>query len=353
MNRDCMRYNKLNNKNKQMNNLMKCIKGSPLFLLLFFVVACSSSEDDDDIIGDWTRKSDFAGVARSGAVVFTIGERVFIGTGYDGTDYLKDFYEYDANRNSWFKRADFPGAARNSAVSFTANGKGYVGTGTNGVVRYKDFYEYDPSADTWKQVADFSGSARYGCVALSLNNMGYIGSGYDGNDQSDWWEYNPSANTWAQKANNPRKRSNAFSLVIGEQGYVGGGINNNVYVTDFSLYDPATDAWIKKYALTDENDDDDYDYDYSLQRTYASTFVINGLGYIATGNYSSALTNVWEYNPTADEWTQKTSLEASAREAAVGFAVGNKGYVTTGRSGATRFDDLWELDPSAEQVDNN
>jgi len=66
------------------------------------------------------------------------------------------------------------------------------------------------------------------------------------------------------------------------------------------------------------------------------------------GTFSSITGTVWEYNIGTDRWTQKSTFEGTVRDAAVGFGVGSKGYITTGRNGSTlRFDDLWEFDPTA------
>lgn len=344
------------------------VMSRPLVLLSFLIVllmSCSDSSSSSTLIGDWIRKSDFEGVKRSGAVSFQIGERTFVGTGFDGTYRLKDFWEYDAARNTWYRKADFPGTARNSAVAFSANGKGYVGTGFDGTNRLNDFWEYDADANTWRQVADFLGEYpdearyRYGAVGLSLNNKGYVGSGYGAvaatggaNDLKDWWEYDPTNNVWNRKTSiGGSKRSNAFGFVINGLGYIGGGSNNGSYPTDFWRYNATNDEW---FQLNPLDDADNSDYDYAIQRESASTFVINGFGYLVGGTYSTIVNNVWEYDVTTDLWTQKTSFEGTARDAAVGFSVGSLGYIATGRNGSTlRFDDLWALDPFVEQVDGN
>jgi N-acetylneuraminic acid mutarotase len=336
-----------------------------LFVCAFLLFSSCSDSSSTTLLGDWIRKSDFEGVSRSGAVSFQIGERVFVGTGFDGTYRLKDFWEYDAARNTWYRKADFPGVARNSAVAFSAGGKGYVGTGFDGTNRLNDFWEYDPDANTWRQVADFLGDYpnearyRYGAVSLSLNNKGYVGSGYGSvesnggaNDLKDWWEYDPGTNLWTQKTSiGGSKRSNAFSFVINGVGYLGGGSNNGTYPTDFWSYDATTDNWTALKPLDDPNNTD---YDYAIQRESASTFVINGKGYLCVGTFSSIVGTVWEYDVATDFWTQKTTFEGTARDAAVSFAVGSYGYITTGRNGSTlRFDDLWLFDPTATVVTGN
>ena len=336
------------------------IRISILFVsLLFLFNACSDSTETADLVGDWIRKSDFEGVKRSGAVSFQIGDRTFVGTGFDGTYRLKDFWEYDATRNTWYRKADLPGTARNSAVAFSANDKGYVGTGFDGTNRLNDFWEYDPTNDSWKQVADFLGEFseesryRYGAVALSLNNKGYVGSGYGfvaptggANDLKDWWEYDPNSNVWTRKTSiGGSKRSNAFGFEISDMGYVGGGSNNGTYPTDFWSYNATDDSWTELKPLDDA---DDSDYTYAIQREAASTFVIGGHAYLWGGTYSTITGSVWEYDTSTDLWTEKSDFEGTVRDAAVSFAVGTKGYIATGKNGSSlRFDDLWEFDPLA------
>ena len=101
---------------------------------------CESDDDSDsDYVGNWIELSDFEGLPRTDAVAFTIGNKAYLGTGYDGTDRLKDFWEYDPLVNQWTKKTDFPGAARNGAVGFGTNSKGYIGTGFDGVDKLNDF----------------------------------------------------------------------------------------------------------------------------------------------------------------------------------------------------------------------
>ncbi|MBC8152660.1 MAG: galactose oxidase, partial [Bacteroidetes bacterium] len=60
-------------------------------------------------------------------------------------------------------------------------------------------------------------------------------------------------------------------------------------------------------------------------------------------------TTVWEYEPTADTWTERGTFEGPNRLYSIGFSLGTKGYVTTGGSASSSFDDLWEFDPTAAQ----
>jgi len=309
--------------------------------------SCKKSSDSTTTAsGDWVQQSNFEGVSRSNAVAFEINGKGYLGTGFDGSVRLNDFWQYDPVNNFWEQKANFPGAPRNEAVGFGLLGKGYIGTGTglNGTTptNYQDFYEYDPEFNTWTQKADFAGTARYSAVAFSLGNYGYIGTGFDGNYKKDFYKYDPSDDTWHVALSiGGEKRVDAFAFVANGKAYVGGGLNNNLYVKDFFEYTPGAAAvdlgsWTAKRSLDDGQDN---------RRYGAAAFSINGKGYIATGTYNSALQSTWEYNTVDNSWSAKSGFEGASRTDAVGLTIGNRGFVITGKNGNNRYDDIWELLP--------
>jgi N-acetylneuraminic acid mutarotase len=318
-------------------------------LALPFLNSCST-DDTADLIGNWKQLSELDGLPRVGAVGFSIGTKGYIGTGYDqDNDRLKDFWEYDVARDNWTQKADFPGVARNGAIGFGTDTKGYIGTGYDGKGKLNDFYEFNPETNTWTKKADFGGSARYGAVAMSVNNIGYVGTGYDGNYLKDFWAYNPEADTWTQKTSiGGKKRNNATCFAIDGKGYILTGIDNGTYLDDMWEYNPTADTWTKKRAISNATDDA-FDDAYSTYIIGVNKvgFSINGKGYLATGGRTTG-TYVWEYDPTDDLWTERHIFEGSSRGGAVGFAIGNLGYVTTGSNGTSCFSDIWSFDPKAE-----
>ena len=317
------------------------------YLLLVSAVVFVGCEESETVeIGNWIERSDFEGVPRSGAVVFTINDLAYVGTGFDGDDRLKDFWVYDSELNFWQQIAEFPGVARNAAVSFSAGGKGYVGTGFDGDNELKDFWEYDPVTNTWDSIAAFGGSARYGAVGFSVNDKGYVGTGYDGNNLKDFWEYDPILNTWTQIVSiTGGKRVDAFAFVINGEAYVGGGENNGLYEPDFFKYNPIDETWVK---LTDLDDSDAGNDDLGLERFGATTFANSNYGYLISGTQLSTSRSIFRYNPFEDEWEEEPELEGAARTDAVGFSVRNRLFITTGSSGTARFDDIWEFQPDVE-----
>jgi len=323
------------------------------FALSLFFTGCSS---DNGLDGNWIKGSSFEGRPRGGAVSFVIGDNVYVGTGYDGKDALKTFYKYSL-QNGWSQIAEFPGAARREAVAFTANGKGYVGTGVDDDDnRLADFYEYDPSNNTWTKVAnDFAGGARQGSVAFSINNIGYVGTGYgfqegeDRNNLKDFYKFENGE--WTKIGFDGEKSRNATTFVINDKAYVVSGDNSLKFVWE---YDPTLvtgefNGWTRKKYLDDDNNWE------NVQRTEAVSFVIDDKGYIVTGKLGGFSRETWEYDPSKDDWVERTSLEDEvfSREDAVSFTLNNRGFITTGNNSGIYLDDTWEFNPTMKETDDD
>ena len=335
-------------------NLVKAFGLAILVLATGVFQGCKKSSDSTTTTyGDWQQRGVLSGSDRSNAVAFEINGLGYLGTGFDGTNRLKDFWVYNPTNNGWEQKADVPGSARSEAIGFSLLGKGYIGLGNDGVGLVKDFYEYDPSFNTWTAKSDFGTTipaqatavgGRYGAVAFAIGNYGYVGTGNDGTDKNDFFKYDPSANIWSTVTSYAGgKRKSAVAFVVGNYAYVGTGINNGIYPKDFYQFDPNTSTGIWKAMQSLENG-------YDLKRYGAAAFSIDGKGYISTGTYTSAMANTWEFTPptTTDgigSWSQKGSFEGVARTGAVGLTIGNRGFVLTGKNGNSRYGDMWELLP--------
>ena len=344
---------------RKLNRLRSGLPAALLFLATAFVSCSKDSSSDTDYTGNWKISSEYEGVGRTDAISFTIGDLVYVGLGYTGTERKKDFWAFQKSSGTWKRVAEFPGTARNSAVAFTVDGKGYVGTGFDGNNRLSDFWSYDPGSDSWTEVADlsnFGGTARYGAVAFAIGNKGYVATGYDGNYLKDLWQYDPVLNQWEQKASLAgSKRMDAVAFVYNNLGYVATGVSNSSYLTDFYAYDPSADAWIRKRNINSSNSDEDYDDDYgsNIMRSNASVFVLNNKAYLCCGDRSGTIGTVWQYDIDQDLWEQKTAFEGASRQGAIGFSMSGVGYLTTGTNGSYWYDDLWEFYPDAEQDDED
>ncbi len=199
------------------------------------------------------------------------------------------------------------------------------------------------AANTWGQLPDFGGEERDFAVGFSIGSKGYVGTGRNGYIYlNDFWEYDPVVNAWAQKADFAgTKRDGAVGFSIGTKGYLGTGVNiTNGYVRykDFWEYNPVTNIWTQKADFGGN------------ERSYAVGFSIGNKGYIGTGSDVIGLMckDFWEYDPSTDTWKQKSDFEGVPREFAVGFSIGNKGYIGTGNTTIGIGQDFWEYNPVAD-----
>lgn len=311
-----------------------------LTLVGTFLISSCRNDNDDELIGNWVRVSDLDGKPRSNASAFVVNGKGYISGGYSGENRYKDLWSYDPDINSWTQKADLPGVARSSAVGFATNSYGYVGTGYDGLNKLKDFYRYDPSSNSWSAIAtEFPGTERYGALAFGIEDNGYVGTGYDGNEVKDFYKYIESSSTWLKMEGFPgTKRKDGAAFVINKIAYVGFGVNNGTLNADFWAYDPTSDTWNRK---VDTSNDDD-----TQNRKATAAFSAGGLGYVATGSKGGVGNTTWEYNPSTNDWTQRTSFEGAPREGASAFSIGNYGYVLTGNSGSSYFDDIWVFHPN-------
>ena len=159
----------------------------------------------------------------------------------------------------------------------------------------------------------------------------------------DFWEWDQATNTWTQKADfGGTGRVHAVGFSIGTKGYIGSG-NENMNLPDlkkdFWEWDQATDTWSQKADFG------------GAARYGAVGFSIGNYGYIGTGydNYGETK-DFWEWDQATDTWTQKADFGGTERFHAVGFSIGDYGYIGTGYDNYGETKDFWEYDPSAVSV---
>jgi N-acetylneuraminic acid mutarotase len=281
----------------------------------------------------WTPHSTFPFFdTRIGAVAFTIGNTLYAGLGQipqSGKEpaYRNDFLMFDTNNpaEGWTEAPTFPGAQRAEAVAFVIGDTAYVGTGINTRLRepgatsgdfFCDFYAFTPAKGWWPvdslPIRLSSGTdcntdnGRERAVAFALNGRGYVGSG---NSRcgilNDLWMFDPGAaegKQWSYLTETPgsaRKGAVAFTIAERQTAFFGTGFYlNNTFLTDFWAFDP-------------------------------------------------------DGNGEMGFWTPMTDFQGQGRQEAVGFAIGDKGYlgfgqgITFSKLGVDQevYLDFWEFTP--------
>ncbi len=303
----------------------------------------------------WTAKPDFPASARHAAFAFSIGNIGYIGTGQDASiphgGNRNDVWAYNTMTETWAQVTDFSGFLQNGGsgifirnnISFVIGSLAYVGMGegTTHVV------EYNSATNVWTPKASIMGVSSSVGVAFAIGTKGYFRSGdvQAMRDKTAFWEYDQTSNTWAQKVDmgplNPigHVRRSAAGFAIGSRGYIGTGLDsNNVVHRDFWEYNPSANAWTQKNDFG------------GTGRFNAISFATASKGYVGMG-YDAGVgeKHFWEYNPTGDVWTRILDFPGNRRSQGVGFAVGENLYVGTGfYAGEGFYKDFYRFAPNGE-----
>jgi len=143
---------------------------------------------------------------------------------------------------------------------------------------------------------------------------------------------------WVQKAEfPPLARHRAIGFSIGDKGYMGLGHINaggvNIAYPDFWEYDKSTNSWSQKADFGGGT------------RFGAVGFSIGNKGYVGTGTSASYVdfNDLWEYNAVTNTWTQKASMPGTPRDGATGFSINGKGYMGLGY-----YNDWYEYNPQTD-----
>lgn len=227
-------------------------------------------------------------------------------------------------------------------VSFSLNNKGYFGLGYS----QTNFWEYDPIKDIYIKKADFPKTIGIIPMSFTINNLGYVlfvddtyrpvGSWSYRDTINELWEYDPVNDLWTRKADFPGfKRSNGTAFSINDKGYILGGVywdqSWDYYPTDVWEFDPIANKWTQKANLPWSH------------RTQAQClgFSHKGKGYFGIG---SSTRGIYEYDPVSDIWDYITDYPGDGFDNIKGFVINNKAYMGLGRNFSDdNYSDFWEL----------
>ncbi|MFM7565630.1 MAG: hypothetical protein ACKO4K_02670 [Flavobacteriales bacterium] len=147
---------------------------------------------------------------------------------------------------------------------------------------------------------------------------------------------------WTQKDSiKGPPRSALASFVLGNRGYVVGGLIGNESSRKMYSYSQNQDDWDDEISLGDSLGG-------GLERHLACGFSIDNLGYITTGQGLGTpfMKDLWEFDKGAQSWTQKADFPSTARRAAVNFVVNGLAYVGTGEDPQGMCSDFYQYNPA-------
>lgn len=287
----------------------------------------------------WTQRADFGGVGRHRTTGLSIGNRIYLGLGhFNGTGvetYFSDWWEYDPSTNAWTQKVDYPGNNGNGELG--AHGIGLELVGYVGLGELDDYalYKYDPSLNNWTQMSSPITSGTFQDTGdFTIGHKAY----FTRLNTSQLWEYDADIDSWSQKNALPFTTYFSWSgFSLDGKGYL--KISNSALtVNQLWEYDPILDAWQQKTPFP------------GYARLSSVSFVQYGKAYIVcgygAGNHSDLTSEVWEYNPLIDTWSQLEDFPGTSRRYSTGISMGDKCFLGTGTNG-TNFNDFWEFDALA------
>jgi N-acetylneuraminic acid mutarotase len=294
------------------NHWLRAIHSLAAAILMFILITgvrCKPATITPTQEGNWIQSAQIGKFPRSNAISFVIGNKAYVGTGFNETvqetrNRLIDLWSFTTD-SGWMQEADFPGPPRSNAAAFSIGNFGYVGTGFDGVNAFNDFYQYDPQSDSWTRTIGTSGDFT--------------------------------------------KRRGAVAFVYRDKAYIVTGSASGSMARDFWVFDPSQSApWHRLNDITNDNTatfDDGYA---DIERENAVAFINGDSAYITLGRNGSVLSSTWVYDFARDRWGQRSPYHRQARFGAVAFTISGRSFVGTGNSGSnTTFDDFDEFMPYA------
>jgi N-acetylneuraminic acid mutarotase len=153
-----------------------------------------------------------------------------------------------------------------------------------------------------------------------------------------------SGGHWVQKNGIPgpdsaNGRFVGIGFSVGNKGYMGLGIGNDgTTYSDLFQYDPVANAWTQEASCP-------------LPFAGAICMVINNIAYIGLGQTQIAANSnsLFAYDPGTNTWTRKSDFPGPGQSLVLGVAMGNIGLVGLGaNTDGIQMPEVWTYDPATD-----
>ncbi len=327
--------------------------GGPVgFLLLLLLVSCQPEPSPYPDL-HWQRMADFPDGGRSSAAACVAEGKAYVMFGRRAakSQFMRDCWAYDPAADRWEERSPCPGHGRVKPVAVAVGGRVYAGLGYTDTtfvhmphtlyqdsLYLRDWWCYDPAGDGWTEETPAPFQGTDACVAFAYGGEVYVGLGYGAlyPFAREWWRYAPADRQWTRVEDFPGAvRTGAVLCSDGERVWTGAGFNT-YNLRDWWEYRPATGEWRERCAMPDRG------------RVNGTAICLDGRVLVTGGRaFHGELTGggvigeVLEYDPEGDTWYRAGDLPGGGRENAVGFTIGNCGYIGLGEDDDGLMGDVW------------
>lgn len=210
-----------------------------------------------------------------------------------------------------------------------------------------DFYKYDFGTGGWVQLTSIPPSHNRSDAAVGVHDGLIYSFTYQDDDETRVASYDPQTDTWdtnhASITGTDYGQEDADVAIIDGVAYLTGGLELNDKVL---AYDLTTEQVTEKAAPVE-------------RKRWQGTAHLGTDIYVLAGDDADRhlsdhinTDSMWKYDTVADEWTEVASLPGGARRYIDFTAIGGKLYVFGGYAdsgGAGNLSDLWEYDPTLDQ----
>lgn len=189
----------------------------------------------------------------------------------------------------------------------------------------------------WDAISPYPATGTDGALTFTLNGKAYVGGGLADNRL---YELNATTGEWNRLGDIPGSGSHrawAYSFSVNGKAYVAGGSYGTASELSKDLweYDVSKDEWTQKADFP------------GGERDAGFSFSIDDKGYVGGGFDGQYLAqDLYSYEPAQDKWTKLADFPGGPVIFPVAFVLNGKAYVGTGGQGSDEIQDFWEYDPS-------
>jgi len=315
----------------------------------FFTARRSNSEKMSNIWG-WSRveldkEKDSPGEVvkpcqRSLHVAAVLNDCIYIFGGYDGSNRVNDFYEFNIEKKTWslYPAGGQPPTPRDRHVGVVHGNSFYVFAGFDGTQRVNDFFEFSFDSNQWSPVVPSSGFAptpRHSHAAVVHGRTMFVFGGYDGSYRSDFHEYDFLSCIWSPVSATgrvPRARYRATAVVYSSSMFLFGGHDGTRHLNDVNIFDFESRSWSSPSTEGPA----------PIPRDSHVAVVHGKSMYVFGGSTGSAMNDFHELNLETQRWSpvQAMGTPPGHRFCHVACVHRDSLYVFGGYDGTNRLNDL-------------